>query len=320
MTIANAQQFTDCPFLTVLRTFHHPKSVQKDVGSAYAEQEKVFLNIFQIGLFETYNFLYTECQDDEHFKHWIIGLKGADFYEQATIKFNRWYQYRGNSTVGSFESVLSESQHRFWQENGYIKIDRLIDAERCNAVIDLITKTLGADMDKPETWYNNHQLLQGLMLQLYQHKALEDIRYDEQVESVFASLYGSDAFLPNCEKVSFNPPVSGSFTFKGSPLHWDIDFNIGPKYYIQGLLYLNDVPVNRGPFSVIPGYHHKIDAALQTKNPEVLIEELKAQNLAVTIPGEQGDLILWLQAIPHAATPNYSNLPRFVQYLSFNQF
>ncbi|WP_293303714.1 phytanoyl-CoA dioxygenase family protein [Pedobacter sp. UBA5917] len=320
MFIKNAQYTTDCPFLNIVREYHDPKSPKKDVGKQYGQQERIFLNTFQIGLFETYKFLYSECRDNEHFKNWIIGLKGADFYQQATIKFNQWYQNKLNAADTSFASILSEAQHRFWEENGYIKIDRLIDAERCNAVIGLIAETLGADISDPETWYNDHQLLQGLMLQLYQHKTLDDIRNDEGIKAVFASLYGSEALLPNCEKVSFNPPVNGNFTFKGSPLHWDIDFSIGPQYYIQGLLYLNDVPVNRGPFSVIPGYHHKIEAELQHKNPEILIEELKEQNLSIPVTGEQGDLILWLQAIPHAATPNYSDLPRFVQYLSFNQY
>lgn len=320
MTIPNAQQHIDCPFLNIVRKYHDPKSPKKDVGKQYEQQEKIFLNIFQIGLFETYNFLYSECRDDEHFKNWIIGLKDADFYEQAAIKFNQWYEGQGNNEDSSFISILSEAQHRFWEENGYIKIDRLIDAERCNAVIELISRTLGVDIANPETWYNDHQLLQGLMLQLYQDKALEDIRNDEQVKLVFASLYGSDALLANCEKVSFNPPVNINFNFKGSPLHWDIDFSIGPQYYIQGLLYLNDVQVNRGPFSLIPGYHHKLEEELAHKSPEILIEGLKKQNLAIPITGEQGDLILWLQAIPHAATPNNSDLPRFVQYLSFNQY
>jgi hypothetical protein len=318
MLASNTQQLTPCPFLSIVRGYHDPKSPQKNVGEEYVYQEKIFLNFFQIGLFETYHFLYNECIDDEHFKQWIIQLKGADFYRQATLKFNHWYADAGHVTDNRFVSVLSETQHQFWEKNGYLKIDKIIDAQRCNAVIELIIKTLGVDMEKSETWYNDHQLLQGLMLQLYQHKALDDIRNDEQVKSVFASLYDSGALLPNCEKVSFNPPVNGDFTFKGSPLHWDIDFNVGPTYYIQGLLYLNDVPVNRGPFSLIPGYHRQIEAELQHKNPELLIEELKAQNLAVPVAGEQGDLILWLQSIPHAATPNLSNIPRFVQYLSFN--
>jgi hypothetical protein len=319
MLITNAQQPTDCPFLTIVRKYHDPKSPQKDFSDEYQHQEKIFLNVFQIGLFETYQFLYSECRDDEHFKNWIIQLKGADFYQHATIKFNQWHREVGYIADKPFISTLNEVQHQFWKENGYLKINKIIDAKRCNAVIDLITATLGMDMKKPETWYNDHQLLQGLMLQLYQHKVLDDIRHDELVKSVFASLYGSDALLPNCEKVSFNPPINTSFTFKGSPLHWDIDFNIGPKYYIQGLLYLNDVPINRGPFSLIPGYHHQIEAELQDKSPELLIQQLTEQNLAIPIIGQQGDLILWLQSIPHAATPNYSDLPRFVQYLSFNQ-
>ncbi|GAA4201185.1 hypothetical protein GCM10022289_14180 [Pedobacter jeongneungensis] len=319
MLIPNAQQPADCPFLSIVRKYHGLKCTKKDVGEQYHHQEKVFFSIFQIGLFETYNFLYSECRDDDHFKNWIIRLKGADFYQQASAKFNQWYLGVIDGINRPFDRVLSEAQHQFWEENGYLKIDSVIDAERCNAVIELIIKTLGADMEKPETWYNDHQLLQGLMLQLYQHKALDAIRNDEQVKSVFASLYGSGALLPNCEKVSFNPPVNGNFNFKGSALHWDIDFNIGPKYYIQGLLYLNDVPVNRGPFSLIPGYHHKIEAELQHNSPELLIQQLAEQNLAVPVAGKQGDIILWLQSIPHAATPNYADVPRFVQYLSFNQ-
>lgn len=320
MFIENAQQPTDCPFLTIVRGYHDPNSPNKNVDEQYPQQEKIFLNIFQIGLFETYNFLYGECRGDEHFKNWIIGLKGADFYQQASLKFNQWYQGEGNAANTSFVSILSEAQHRFWEENGYIKIEGLIDAERCNAVTGLINETLDVDIMNRETWYNDHQLLQGLMLQLYQHETLDHIRNDERLKAVFASLYGSDALLPNCEKVSFNPPVNGNFTFKGSPLHWDIDFNIGPQYYIQGLLYLNDVPLNCGPFSLIPGYHHKIEAELQHKGPKILIEELKEQNLSIPVTGKQGDLILWLQAIPHAATPNCSDLPRYVQYLSFNRY
>ncbi|WP_316824023.1 phytanoyl-CoA dioxygenase family protein [Pedobacter miscanthi] len=318
MLIPNAQQPITCHFLSVIRQYHHPKSPNKDVGKDYAHQEKIFLNFFQIGLFETYHFLYNECNDDEHFAAWIIQLKGAGFYRQAAIRFNEWL---GTNHVADapFEGILNETQHQFWKENGYLKIDKIIDAKRCNAVIDLIMETLGVDMDKPETWYANHKLLQGLMLQLYQHEALDVIRHDDQVKSVFASLYGTDALLPNCEKVSFNPPVNKNYTFKGSPLHWDIDFNIGPKYYIQGLLYLNDVPVNRGPFSLIPGYHLQIEAELQHKSPELLIQQLTDENLAVPITGEQGDLVLWLQALPHAASPNLDDVPRFVQYLSFNQ-
>ncbi|MGM9478659.1 phytanoyl-CoA dioxygenase family protein [Pedobacter sp. GSP4] len=320
MLTHHAQLPIECSFLSIVRKYHHPQNPNKDVSRQFHHQEKIFLNFFQIGLFETYNFLYSECTDDEHFKNWIIGLKGESCFREACVRFNQWYDGEAENIADTpFVSVLTEEQHQFWEENGYLKIDRLIDEERCNAVVELITRALGIDMAKPESWYQENQLLQGLMLQLYQHQALDDIRNDKELKSVFASLYGLDTLLPNCEKVSFNPPQRNNFSFKGSPLHWDIDFSIGPKYYIQSLVYLNDVPANRGAFSLIPGYHKLIDRALEDKSPEVLIQQLKAQNLAIPIAGKQGDLILWLQSIPHAATPNNSDVPRFVQYLSFNK-
>jgi ectoine hydroxylase-related dioxygenase (phytanoyl-CoA dioxygenase family) len=37
---------------------------------------------------------------------------------------------------------------------------------------------------------------------------------------------------------------------------------------------------------------------------------------AVPIAAEAGDLIIWHQALPHAATPNPGRSPRVVQYLN----
>jgi ectoine hydroxylase-related dioxygenase (phytanoyl-CoA dioxygenase family) len=33
--------------------------------------------------------------------------------------------------------------------------------------------------------------------------------------------------------------------------------------------------------------------------------------------GNAGDFVIWHQALPHCATPNTSNLPRMVQYLTY---
>jgi hypothetical protein len=314
----NHEEFIDFQFLSLYRNHHHPHHAIKQVDEIFFQAEKMFLNIFQIGLFEVYEFLYNLCEDDHHFKNWIISLKGEEFYEKKAFEFNHWYKSNQQFDSTTVDDFLTADQLNFWEENGYLKIDQMIDHERCDAVIALIDNKLQIDIKNKDTWYPNDHKMQGLMLQLYQGEALENIRNDKNIKAVFASLYQTNNILPNCEKVSFNPPENSHFSFKGSPLHWDIDFNVGPTQHIQGLLYLNDVPVNRGPFTLIPGYHHQIAATLENyQSPELALVELRKSDKIISIPGKKGDLIVWLESLPHAASPNYSDQPRYVQYISF---
>ena len=306
------------PFLEQFRLHHHPANTNKKADESFLRLEKLFLSIFEIGLFETYSFIYSRCKDEHDFKAWLIDLKGAEFYLHAVVQFNLSTSETGRLEKKHSDDPLSLVQHDFWKQQGYLKIEQLVSEADCDAVCDFICHHLGISLADPATWYPEHQLIQGMMVQFYQGKEIETIRKNEKIRQVFASLYGSEQIYPNTEKVSYNPPVTGSHFFSGSPLHWDIDFTTGPAYYIQGLVYLNDVPANRGAFSLIPGFQHEIDTYLrQYEDPQQAILALRDKDLEQFIPGKKGDLIVWQQALPHAATPNRSDLPRFVQYVSF---
>ncbi|MNK06015.1 Phytanoyl-CoA dioxygenase (PhyH) [compost metagenome] len=307
-------------FFSAYRQHHCPGNSNRQSDEYFLQTEKVFLNVFQVGLFEIYDFLYNTCRDDEHFRAWLIDLKGMEFYDRAVIQFNEWYQSGKQFANQTFHAVLSPEQLEFWNLNGYLKIEKVIDAERCDAIVQHLTEALQIDLGDPASWYKAHPALQGMMLQLYQGEVFDSLRQDPHVRNIFASLYGHGDILPNCDKVSFNPPVNEYYTFKGSPLHWDIDFSVGPRYYIQGLVYLNDVPANRGPLTLIPGYHHHIENILsQFSDPEAAMHSLREKKQEIPVPGQKGDLIVWLESLPHAASPNHSELPRFVQYLSFSE-
>lgn len=307
-------------FLEIYRLHHHPKHPHKQTDAYFIQTEQLFLNTFQLGLFEVYNFLYAQCVNTDHFKQWIISLKGQDFFDTASFQFNELQNNKNKLHQTDFVDVLTAEQHAFWSTNGYLKIEQLINKQDCDAVTNLICQTLNIDLNDATTWYPQHELLQGLMLQKYQDEAIANIRNNIQLKAVFSSLYQYNNILPNCEKVSYNPPVTQHFNFKGSPLHWDINFEIGPRYYIQGLLYLNDVPANRGAFTLIPGFHHRIEDYLtRFDHPESAIADLRNKGLEIPVEGKKGDLIVWLESLPHAASPNHSDLPRFVQYVSFNE-
>lgn len=311
------QAQTQFPFLLCLI---NARNTNFSTGNEkYTKQEQYFLNLFEIGLFELYEFLFQYCKDEKHLENWIIDLKGEQFYHQKIEQFNDWLL---NDTVIAQEeiiNVLSKEQIEFWNKNGYLHLKSIVPEKDCDSVVDLICKELEVDLADPDSWYPVHEKLQGLMIQLYQGHAIEKNRKNSDVFNVFAQLYSTNKLLANTEKVSYNPPETANFKFKGSSLHWDIDFVAGVRYYIQGLVYLNDVPANRGAFSLIPGYHHKIQDMLKTCDPAAAIKAIKETAEITYLAGRKGDLILWLEAIPHAATANNSDLPRFVQYLSFSK-
>lgn len=308
----------DFQFLSIYRSKRNPQNLNSKDEPDFLAAESYFLNTFEIGLFEVYNFLYQDCKSDAHFEDWLINLKGLAFYQEKKNLFNKWCE--GKQALANEvyrRQFLSKDEILFWETNGYLQLSEFIAKEDCDEVVVLICETLGVDLIDSKTWYPKHDLLQGLMLQLYQGKAIEKIRKNSRLFEAFADLYETKQLIANSEKVSYNPPETDSFHFMGSALHWDIDFGKGPRYYIQGLVYLNDVPEDRGAFSVIPGFHKKIAEVLKNESPEVAITKIQETEKLVYLGGKKGDVILWLEALPHAASPNRSDLPRFVQYISF---
>ncbi|MFN0292908.1 phytanoyl-CoA dioxygenase family protein [Pedobacter helvus] len=314
-----SELINDFPFLSIYRSQRNPQEANVLLDQDFQNAERYFLNIFEIGLFEVYEFLYQYCKSDLQFENWLITLKGEEFYQQKCIAFNKWYEHKLN--VDDFLGVhaLTDLELAFWEANGYLQLSSVFSEEDCDNVVALICETLGVDISFPSTWYPQHDKLQGLMLQLYQGAAIEKIRKNEKVFQIFSQLYQSQDLIANCEKVSYNPPETANYKFKGSDLHWDIDFNLGPQYYIQGLVYLNDVPINRGAFTLVPGFHRKAEELLKRHNPEDALDEIKKTEKIKYLDGKKGDLIIWLESLPHAASPNNSNLPRFVQYVSFQK-
>jgi ectoine hydroxylase-related dioxygenase (phytanoyl-CoA dioxygenase family) len=86
------------------------------------------------------------------------------------------------------------------------------------------------------------------------------------------------------------------------------------------LIYLNDVPEDRGPLTVVPGFHRQFDSWIKTYPDFHQAHQVMQDTFPGTpLPGKKGDIILWQQTLPHAASANRSDLPRFVQYISFSK-
>jgi hypothetical protein len=315
---------TDCNFSKLLYQTHQAKKsgIQTEIPADFDYRENVWLSFYGLGKFEFYSFLYAECRDFEHFKNWVTELKGEHFVSAADQKFKKWETTRSNTEndEGVFPKVLSADQLKFWEENGYLRIPKVVDELRCDKVKQKICRYLNVNLDFPATWYMPHPDWQGIMLQVYQDENMEAIREDAAIREIFADLYRNDMIIPNTEKLGYNPPETDTWVFKQGELHWDIDWFQPVKFNVQGLVYLDDVPVERGPLKVVPGFNNRFDDWIKDfSSLDRAHTYMRLTETALPVPGEKGDLILWCNTIPHAAGKNESNLPRFVQYVSFTK-
>lgn len=283
----------------------------------YEKIENRWLALHGLGKLETFRYLYSECRSVAGFIQWLHETRGADTVIEAGRLFD------GTSaveTASSTQPILTADQWHHWQEQDYLRIGGLVPVEYCERVKQFICDYQGIDLNDATTWYPNHTDWHGLMLQVYQQPDMEAIRRHPAVKQLFSELYQTPNIAANTDKVSYNPPETEHWQFRHHALHWDIDHRRPPEYYIQGLIYLSDTPEDCGPLRLIPGFHHRYEAYQQQfNNPTAAQQAIVHEPGAIPVPGQQGDIVVWLQTLPHAASINRSNRPRFVQYLSFTK-
>lgn len=320
----NQEEMTDSNFTTLFYELHQSKKTGKLVPTPpdFDHTEAVWMSIYGLGKFETYSFLYANCNDINHFKEWLVKLKGQDFIENADLKFKTWQQNQSieKKKADLFPRKLSPEQLQFWEDNGYLRISKVVEDIHCDNVKQRICRHLNLNMEYPVTWYTEHPDWHGLMLQVYQDENMEAIRNHDKIREVFEELFQTQRIVPTMEKLSYNPPEVPGWVFRHGDLHMDLDLDNPVEFDIQGLVYLDDVPEDRGPIHVVPGFHNRFEEWIKDfSSLERAHISMRLTERGQPVPGEKGDLILWRNTLPHAAGSNRSNLPRFVQYVSFTK-
>jgi hypothetical protein len=286
---------------------------------------KEILDNFRLKVLSNKSFSNEEW---EHFQSFLfengIGmeetLKFLNFNQPNQEVFNNWFQENKSHKIEENleANILTEEDFEFWEKNGYLVLKNAISMKDCEKTKEAILEYLSAKMDEPSTWYTNHEAKEGLMVLFTKHSTLEKNRNSAKIKKAYEQLYKTDQLYKTIDKVSFNPPETIYYSFKGSALHWDVSLQPPIPFRLQGLLYLTDVEANSGAFHCVPGFHNQINSWLdslpENSNPrEMAVKELKP----TPVIGKAGDFIIWHQALPHCATPNTSNLPRMVQYLTY---
>ena len=163
--------------------------------------------------------------------------------------------------VEAAEPVLGEDELRTWDENGYVIVPAVINADQARDLADVVWRVVGAHANDPATWrLTDH----GIMVQLFHHPALAPARTSPRLLKAFAQIWGTADLWTSLDRVSFNPPLRPGVEFPGPRLHWDISLVPPVVFQVQGMIYLTDTTAEQGAFEAVPGFHRRIDAWLNS--------------------------------------------------------
>lgn len=282
---------------------------------------KLLLDTLGLGNQQVFEQLYLVKPDFAGFAAWILETAGppdpvlldryhAWLYEQPPGKAAEAQL----AAIAAMPPVLDVAALAHWDEHGYVILSDAISADEIEAVKALLWQTIEASPDNPESWYSAKT--NGIMVPHFQSSALEAARRSQRVHKAFAQLWGTENLWVLIDRMGFNPPERLDHPFSGSDIHWDASLVQPIPFHTQAVLYLTDTEEDQGAFRCVPGFHRRIDdwlAGLNGANPREVDLSADVKHVA----GKAGDLIIWRQDLPHAASPNRSTQPRLAQYLTY---
>jgi Phytanoyl-CoA dioxygenase (PhyH) len=279
--------------------------------------DNTVLSLLGIGLLPTYSFLHEQQPDFTAFEKWVAAHHGGTVPVEIVQQCNALFTGDGKVEASpGEEAVLSLEDLQFWEEYGYVIVRNAISPEDCATSRSAIWDFLGMDEKDPESWYKPTDVLQGIMVPLYRHPALDKNRASPRIRKAFEQLWGHNNLVVTTDKTGFNPPETDSFTFRGTGLHWDVSLAQPIPFGVQGILYLTDTVAEQGALTLVPGFHRTIgDWLLQLPEGTNPRNENLTKFNPVPIAANAGDFIIWHHALPHGSSPNRANTPRIVQYL-----
>jgi hypothetical protein len=221
--------------------------------------------------------------------------------------------------------VLTESDLRFFDNNGYVVVKDAVPQENLDAAVAAIFDYLEMEPDNPETWYDARRRGHAIV-HMHQHHAMWDNRQHPRVYGAFADILGNDKLWVSMDRAGMKPPISEAhpeYDDRGF-VHWDMDTSKpwGDQLFVQGVLALTDTTEEMGGFCCVPGFHKNlrqwIDEQPEERNPRAPDLSRLPDGMRVTpIPMQAGDLVIWNRLLAHGNGRNEGTRPRLAQYITF---
>lgn len=268
----------------------------------------------RLGIRETLDFLTVAAPSFEQFETWVLEKNGGKIEPERVQRLNAALRGDAGFALESIlgEPVLTREDLAFWDEHGYVVVKKAVSAEACSAAVDAIFSYARMSRDEPDSWYRGE-----IWIPLAHHAALWQNRNSPRIHTAFAQIWGRRDLWMNVDVCGVNPPLRPGYAFQGSPLHWDMTLAPPLCFGTQAILYLTDTDADDGAFSCVAGCHRWLGQWLEQIPAGDDPRELARREFQATpVAGDAGDLVIWHQALPHAATPNSGSFPRVVQYLN----
>ncbi len=285
-------------------------------------EERMLLSALNLGYDQIYHYLSWQNPTYVELLEWAKATAGElDDLNLARLaqhlipgffseKLQAW-----QSRLATAPDVLNTDELAHWQREGYVILRQAISPEHAARCADLVWQAIQANPDDMQSWYT----AQGrkLMLAEYQHRYLDENRQNFRIHKAFSQLWGRTDLWPSCDRLGFNAPEKFGHQFSSSGLHWDVSLVQPIPFSTQALIYLSDTAADQGALSLVPGFHTKIDdwLAQLPASADPRQQDLHALG-PQCIAANAGDMIIWHQALPHAASPNRSEKARLTHYLN----
>jgi hypothetical protein len=282
------------------------------------ERDAALFDILGLGLLLTYQFLHAEKPAFETFEQWVVAQNGGVISSETIQRCKNLFGNMPTVQPNGGEDVLTPDDISFWNEHGYVVIRNAISAEDCAASRKAIWHYLEMDERNPATWYGDGGQIQGIMVPLYRHAAIDKNRNSAKIRRAFEQLWNQPDLIVTTDKCGFNPPETNTVKYQGIGLHWDVSLAMPIPFGTQGILYLTDTAANQGALTIVPGFHKIIDGWLTSLPAHVNPRETNFTAFSPKpIAANAGDFIIWNHLLPHSSSPNTSTGPRLVQYINW---
>jgi len=217
--------------------------------------------------------------------------------------------------------MLTAVQHAFFQEQGYLRIPKVLDAARIAHLLHLIDEQRGRALTTSARGV--HDLVDtnpdGTPMEVYRlsrvmqrHPDFQAVATDAQITAVARDLLGADAAV--C--VNRHNMMVAKAPRVGRPIAWHQDgATWGHDELVALIVFLSHAGPSNGCLEIIPGAHRQ--GILQTTDDhgfacmdvnDPAVGALVGQALPVVV--EAGDALFFHALLPHASKANTSEVGR----------
>lgn len=246
------------------------------------------------------------------------------------------YPMDGAGFAVSFDPIEDEEGFvEAFRQHGLVVGHQVVPARLCTQVRGRMADLLeglsdgACQLDKPETWglmpvdSVGVPILTRGFFEVYHDAVLAELRQAVRVYIHHVLIWGRTDLWTSFDRLGVKLPEHGE---SGAlPLHVDQNPKVHPGFRtLQGVLALDDCPVERGTFLGVAGSRDdfgiyadmtlNMGEHVELAGDSKQVRALRAR--AQPIPLRAGDMVSWDSRTTHANTANVSDKTRFVAYLS----